>query len=90
MNMNTNMNTYTAEQALRIALTYAGLEPKDCRCGALRLEGGLYEIALRTDYQKLELYVDAADGEVLGFNAEPALDLAGLSETGAGDWALAA
>lgn len=67
--------TYTANEALRSAMEYAQLTTEDIRVMKLAATDGLYEIVLRTLSQMYEFYVDAASGEVLGINAEPALDL---------------
>lgn len=67
--------TYTANEALRSAMEYARLTTEDVRVTKLTAKDGLYEITLRTLCQMYEFYVDAANGEVLGVNAEPALDL---------------
>ena len=66
--------TYTANEALRSAMEYAQLTTEDIRVMKLAATDGLYEIVLRTLSQMYEFYVDAASGEVLGINAEPALD----------------
>ena len=67
--------TYTANEALRSAIDYAQLTTENIRVTKLAVKDGLYEIALRTLCQMYEFYVDAANGEVLGVNVEPALDL---------------
>ena len=70
-----NHTTPAANDALRIAMRYAKLNKETTVCTGLSFADGLYEITLRTPYQTYEFYVDSADGEVLGINAEPGLDL---------------
>ncbi len=65
------MHDMTKEQALRIALTYAGIENNDFRCLGNSYCGGFYQIAVRTPYLKYEFFVDAASGEVAGIDMEP-------------------
>ena len=65
------MNNMTGELALRIALTYAGIENNDFLCLGNICRGGFYQIAVRTPYLKYEFYVDAVNGEVAGIDTEP-------------------
>ena len=64
----------TSNEALRIAIRYASLENVSPSCEKILNCDGLYEILLRTLLMRYEFYVDAATGEVLGFNNEPEVD----------------
>lgn len=68
----------TASGALHSAMEYAQLMTEDVRVTKLAVKDGLYEIALLTLCQRYEFYVDAANGEVLGVNAGPTLDLGAI------------
>ena len=61
----------TKEQALNIALTYAGIENNEPHCLSNVCRSGFYQIAVRTPYLKYEFYVDAVNGEVAGIDTEP-------------------
>ena len=70
-----NYTTPAANNALRIAMRYAKLNKETTVCTGLSCTDGLYEITLRTPYQIYEFYVDSDQGEVLGINTVPGLDL---------------
>ena len=83
----TTTHFITKEQALNIALTYAGIENNDFLCLGNICRGGFYQIAVRTPYLKYEFYVDAVNGEVAGIDTEPvpypeALCFCGAAEGG--------
>ena len=68
------MNTkkrMTKEQALNIALTYAGIENSEYHCLSNEYDGGFFRIAVWTPYLKYEFFVDAASGDVAGIATEP-------------------
>ena len=62
----------TEAEAIRIALEYCGLAAAELRDGTSRREENLYHVALRTPFQRYELYVNALDGEITGIDTEPA------------------
>ena len=64
-------NHLAAEEALRSALTYAGIENDENRCLLCRCVNGLFQIIVWTPYLKYEFYVDAENGEVLGIDMIP-------------------
>ena len=68
-------NKIGMNEALKAALAYAGLSADDARCTFASHHDGLYELTVRTSFQKYDFYVEAWTGEVLGINAEPMLDL---------------
>ncbi len=74
----TTTHFITKEQALNIALTYAGIENNDFRCLGNSYCGGFYQIAVRTPYLKYEFFVDAVNGEVAGIDTQPVPYRAGL------------
>ncbi len=70
------MNTkkrMTKEQALNIALTYAGIENSEYHCLSNEYDGGFFRIAVWTPYLKYEFFVDAENGETAGIDTEPVL-----------------
>jgi len=62
----------TEAEAIQIALEYSGLAAAELRDGTSRREENFYHVALRTPFQKYELYVNALDGEIAGIDTEPA------------------
>ena len=44
------------------------------RCTFVKNENGLYEMEIRTLVMRYDVYADAASGEILGLNYEPAVD----------------
>lgn len=59
------------QQALALALTETGLDRAQVYRVHCTLDSGLYDIRYCTDYLRYQLYLDAADGEVLGLDTEP-------------------
>lgn len=68
------MKNMTNMKALEIALNYAGIADEESLCIRNRLSDGLFEITVRTIDRKYDFYVDAANRDVRGFNAEPYYD----------------
>lgn len=60
--------------AIQAAADYAGYASEDIRCTEKHYAGGLFAISFNTDWSKVDCFVDAATGEVLGFNSEPYID----------------
>ena len=60
--------------AIQAAADYAGYALEDIRCTEKHYAGGLFAICFNTDWSKVDCFVDAATGEVLGFNSEPYID----------------
>ena len=60
--------------AIQAAADYAGYALEDIRCTEKHYAGGLFAISFNTDWSKVDCFVDAATGEVLGFNSEPYID----------------
>ena len=60
--------------AIQAAADYAGYALEDIRCTEKHYAGGLFEICFNTDWSKVDCFVDAATGEVVGFNSEPYID----------------
>ena len=58
-------------RAIDLALTETGLDREQVFRVHCTLDGGLYDIRYCTDYLRYQLYLDAADGEVLGLDTEP-------------------
>ena len=60
--------------AIQAAADYAGYALEDIRCTEKHYANGLFEIGFDTDWSRYDCFVDAATGEVLGFNSEPYID----------------
>ena len=60
--------------AIQAAADYAGYALEDIRCTEKHYAGGLFAISFNTDWSKVDCFVDAATGEVVGFNSEPFID----------------
>lgn len=67
----TTTHFITKEQALNIALTYAGIENNEPHCLSNVFLSGFYQVAVWTPYLKYEFFVDAASGDVAGIATEP-------------------
>ena len=57
--------------ALETALQETGLDRQQVYRVRCTLDGGLYDIRYCTDYLRYQLFLDAANGEVLGLDTEP-------------------
>ena len=60
--------------ALERALQETGLDWQQVFRVRCTLDGGLYDIRYCTDYLRYQLYLDAAEGTVLGLDTEPMSD----------------
>ncbi len=69
--MNDKNIILTKEQALKLAVDYARIANDNPRCLSVRFAQGLYAFLVETDYMRYEFYVDAAEGDIPGFSAEP-------------------
>ena len=67
----TTTHFITKEQALNIALTYAGIENNEPHCLSNVFRSGFYQVAVWTPYLKYEFFVDAVSGDVAGIAMEP-------------------
>ena len=67
----TTTHFITKELALRIALTYAGIENSEYHCLSNEYDDGFFRIAVWTPYLKYEFFVDAVSGDVAGIDMEP-------------------
>ena len=59
-------NNITSNYAMMLAIEYAGFNFEDTSDRHIALSDGLYEISFRTAFMSYEVYIDAANGEVLG------------------------
>lgn len=66
-------NTINSASAMRIAIEYANLCFEETSDRVITLNDGLYEISFRAMFLAYEAYVDAQNGEVLGFSFEPVM-----------------
>ena len=68
-------NIITCKEAIAAAISCADLYNNDPRCTCAVLNNGLYELEIRTTFQRYDFYVGAVSGEVLGISSEPVLDI---------------
>ena len=69
-----NNDIISISSAIQAAADYAGFSAEDIRCTDKRYANGLFAISFDTDWSRYDCFVDAATGEVLGFNSEPYID----------------
>ena len=69
-----NNDIISISSAIQAAADYAGFSTEDIRCTEKRYANGLFAISFDTDWSRYDCFVDAATGEVLGFNSEPYID----------------
>ena len=61
----------SGEAAILAAIGYAQLTKEEAGGINVRRADGLYEVTFASDWMTYDCYVDAADGEVLGFDQSP-------------------
>ena len=61
-------------RAMALALTETGLDREQVYRVHCSLDGRLYDIRFCTDWLRYQLYLDAAEGTVLGLDTEPMSD----------------
>lgn len=64
-------NTITFNNAVNNALAAAGLKSHDIIANNNLLRDGYFEIYLLTEWLEYDIYVDAENGEVVGFDSRP-------------------
>ena len=73
-------NNISGNAAIHAAIEYAQLIGQEVYHINARRTDGLYEVTFETDWMRYDCYVDAADGEVLGFDQAPVSEPAMLCE----------
>lgn len=58
--------------AVAAAVLYGNLRSREVLSADVSLSGGLYEVLLHSEWMDYDCYVDASNGEVLGFQSQPA------------------
>ena len=82
-----NNDIISISSAIQAAADYAGFSAEDIRCTEKRYANGLFAISFDTDWSWYDCFVDAATGEVLGFNSEPYIDADTIfSQEGGAAW----
>ena len=61
----------TAAVALSEAARSAGVDVSEIADEEITLDNGYYEIRFTSDWMEYDCYVDASNGEVLGFQSTP-------------------
>ena len=64
-------NHISGNTAILAAITYAQLSEREAGNIAVRRTDGLYEVTFESDWMRYDCFIDAYDGEVLGFDPEP-------------------
>ena len=71
------MNDMTAhvidpQVAVAAAVLYGSLRSREVLSADVSFADGLYEVLLHSEWMDYDCYVDASNGEVLGFQSQPA------------------
>ncbi len=74
------MKNINSKTALNNALTSVGINDSNYCCEYICLENGLYHLVVSTLMLRYEFYVDAENGEVLGTNTEPVIEMSGTAQ----------
>ena len=74
------MKNISGNAAILAAIGYAQIAAGEAGNIAVRRTDGLYEVTFESDWMRYDCYVDAIDGEVLGFDCEPLPEPAVLCE----------
>ncbi len=76
------MNDMTAhvidpQVAVAAAVLYGNLRSREVLSADVSFADGLYEVLLHSEWMDYDCYVDASNGEVLGFQSQPAEETLG-------------
>lgn len=76
------MNDMTAhvidpQVAVAAAVLYGNLRNREVLSADVSYADGLYEVLLHSEWMDYDCYVDASNGEVLGFQSQPAEETLG-------------
>lgn len=76
------MNDMTAhvidpQVAVAAAVLYGSLRSREVLSADVSFADGLYEVLLHSEWMDYDCYVDASNGEVLGFQSQPAEETLG-------------
>ena len=76
------MNDITAhvidpQVAVAAAVLYGNLRSREVLSADVSFADGLYEVLLHSEWMDYDCYVDASNGEVLGFQSQPAEETLG-------------
>lgn len=76
------MNDMTAhvidpQVAVAAAVLYGNLHSREVLSADVSFADGLYEVLLHSEWMDYDCYVDASNGEVLGFQSQPAEETLG-------------
>lgn len=58
--------------AVAAAVLYGNLRDREVLSADVSFADGLYEVLLHSEWMDYDCYVDASNGEVLGFQSQPA------------------
>ncbi len=63
--------------AVAAAVLYGNLRSREVLSADVSFADGLYEVLLHSEWMDYDCYVDASNGEVLGFQSQPAEETLG-------------
>lgn len=63
--------------AVAAAVLYGNLRNREVLSADVSYANGLYEVLLHSEWMDYDCYVDASNGEVLGFQSQPAEETLG-------------
>ena len=63
--------------AVAAAVLYGNLRNREVLSADVSYADGLYEVLLHSEWMDYDCYVDASNGEVLGFQSQPAEETLG-------------
>lgn len=63
--------------AVAAAVLYGNLRDREVLSADVSFADGLYEVLLHSEWMDYDCYVDASNGEVLGFQSQPAEETLG-------------
>lgn len=63
--------------AVAAAVLYGNLRNREVLSADVSFADGLYEVMLHSEWMDYDCYVDASNGEVLGFQSQPAEETLG-------------
>ena len=63
--------------AVAAAVLYGNLRNREVLSADVSFADGLYEVLLHSEWMDYDCYVDASNGEVLGFQSQPAEETLG-------------
>ena len=73
----TTSHVIDPQVAVAAAVLYGNLRNREVLSADVSFADGLYEVLLHSEWMDYDCYVDASNGEVLGFQSQPAEETLG-------------